>query len=117
MAASPSRTATTNSSLPLGRPVVVRQRAWQAEPGQDAVLEAGQGADPAAVEGEDVETDPVADAIGGAQVGAERRLAVGPRRNEVEPAARAEDGGAEAGHDLRPLVLEGHRRPRQQTRG
>jgi NAD(P)-dependent dehydrogenase (short-subunit alcohol dehydrogenase family) len=45
----------------------------------------------------------------GAQVGAERRLTVGSRRHEVEPPARAEEAGAEAGHDVSPLVFERHR--------
>jgi dihydrofolate reductase len=39
----------------------------------------------------------VADAGRGAQVCPERGLAVGSRRHEVEPAARAEQAGAEAG--------------------
>jgi len=39
----------------------------------------------------------VADAGRGAQVGSERRLTVGSRPHEVEPPARAEDAGAEAG--------------------
>ncbi len=46
--------------------------------------------------------------VGAAQVGSERRLAVGSRRHEVEPEARAEDAGAEAGHGVSALVLEGH---------
>jgi hypothetical protein len=57
----------------------------------------GQGADPVAGEGEDVEAGAVADAGGRAQVGAERRLAVDWRGHEVEPAARVEQAGAEAG--------------------
>jgi hypothetical protein len=54
------------------------------------------------------------DAVGGAQVGAERGLAVGSRRDEVEPAARAEQAGAEAGHDVPAFVSEGHRRHRDE---
>ena len=61
-----------------------------------------------------IEAGPVADAVGGAQVGAERRLTVGSRRHEVEPAARAEDAGAEAGHDVSALVFERHRRHRHE---
>jgi len=56
----------------------------------------------------------VADAARGAQVGSERRLAVGSRRHQVGPAARAEQAGAEAGHDVPALVFEGHRRHRQE---
>ena len=48
---------------------------------------------------------PVADA----QVGAEGRLSVGSRAHEVEPSTRAEQAGAEAGHDVSTLVFEGHR--------
>ena len=69
------------------RLVPARERARQPEPREHAVLEAGHGADPVAGEGEDEEADPVADAVGGAQVGAERRLAVGARR------ARGRTGG------------------------
>src|SRR5262249_46289002 len=39
----------------------------------------------------------------------------GPRGDEVEPAARAEQAGAEAGHDIPALVLEGHRRHRDEN--
>jgi hypothetical protein len=56
----------------------------------------------------------VADAARGAQVGPERRLAVGARRHQVEPAARAEQAGAEAGHDVAAFVFEGHRRHRHE---
>jgi hypothetical protein len=49
----------------------------------------------------------MSDAVGGAQVGSERRLAVRSRPHEVEPPARAEDAGAEAGHEISALVLEG----------
>ena len=54
------------------------------------------------------------DATGGAQVGPERRLAVGSRRHEDGPAARAEEAGAEAGHYVPALVFEGHRRHRHE---
>ena len=50
----------------------------------------------------------------GAQVGAERRLAVGPRRHEVEPPPRDEDALEEAGRDVPALVLERHRRHRHE---
>jgi len=56
----------------------------------------------------------MADAVGGAQVGPERRLAVGSRRHELEPAAGAEQAGAEAGHHVAALVFEGHRRHRHE---
>jgi len=52
----------------------------------------------------------VADAGGGAQVSAERGLTVGSRGDEVKPATRAEQAGAEAGHDVPAFVFEGHRR-------
>ena len=42
-----------------------------------------------------------------AQVGSERRLAVGSRRHEVEPAARAEQAGAEAATRSRPSYSKG----------
>src|SRR5262249_21370056 len=71
------------------------QRSRQPDPAEHAVVEAGQRADPVAGEGEDVQAGPVADAGRGTQVGPERRLAVGSRRDEVEPAARAEEAGAE----------------------
>src|SRR5215831_20934884 len=87
----------------------VRERSRQPEPWEHAVVEAGEGADPVAAEGENVEADPVADAAPGAQVGPERGLAVGSRRHEVEPAARAEQARAEPGHDVPALVFEGHR--------
>jgi hypothetical protein len=46
---------------------------------------------------------------GGAKVRPERGLTIGSRRHEVEPPARAEDAGAEAGHHVSALVFEGHR--------
>jgi hypothetical protein len=52
----------------------------------------------------------VADAVRRAQVGTERRLAVGSGRHEIEPAARAEDAAAEARDEVPPLVFEGNRR-------
>src|SRR5215831_11688007 len=87
-----------------------RERSWQPEPGEHAVLEAGQGADPVAGESEHVEAGAVADAGGRAQVGAERRLAVGSRGHEVEPAPGVEQAGAEARHHVPALVFEGDRR-------
>jgi hypothetical protein len=59
----------------------------------------------------------VADAGGAVQVGPERRLAVGSRRDEVEPPARAEEAGTEAGHDVSSLVFEGHRWHRDEDVG
>jgi hypothetical protein len=52
----------------------------------------------------------VADAGRGAQLGAERGLAVGSRRDEVEPVARGEQAGAVAGHDVAAPVSKGYRR-------
>jgi hypothetical protein len=57
----------------------------------------------------------VADATRGAQLGSERRLPVGSRPDKVEPPARAEDTGAEAGHEVSALVFEGHRWHRVKT--
>jgi hypothetical protein len=51
----------------------------------------------------------VADAGRGVQVGSERRLTVRSRPHEVEPPARAEDSGAEAGYEVSAFVFEGHR--------
>src|SRR5262249_17063884 len=48
------------------------------------------------------------------QVGAERGLAVGAGGDEVEPAARGEQAGAEAGDDVSAFVSEGHRRHRDE---
>jgi hypothetical protein len=86
-----------------------RERSRQPKPWEHGVLKAGHGADPVAGEGEDVEADPVADAGRGAEVGPERWLTVGSRWHEVEPAARAEEAGTEAAHDVSALILEGHR--------
>ena len=68
----------------------------------------GDGADPVAREGEDVEAGPAADAAaGGADVDPERQLTVGPRRHEVVPPAVAHgDAGEEAGHRVAAVVLE-----------
>ena len=57
----------------------------------------------------DEEADPVAGAGRTAQVGSESDLTVGARPHEVEPPARAEDAGAEAGHD--DVILDVDRRP------
>src|SRR5687768_18473471 len=96
------------SQNPLGNGLSAWERSGQTEPWEHAVVEAGDGADPIAAEGEDEETDPMADADRGAQVSPERRLPVGSRCDEVKPPARAEDAGAEAGHDLSALVFERH---------
>src|SRR5262249_57803857 len=64
--------------------------------------------------GEHVEGGRVADAVRSTQVSSERRLAVGPHRDEVEPAARGEQAGTEADHDVPALVSEGHRRHRDE---
>src|SRR5258708_29162266 len=64
----------------LGSCLSAGERSRQPEPCEDAVLEAGHGADPVAAEGEDVEAGAVADARGGAQVRPGRPVAPGPRR-------------------------------------
>jgi len=46
----------------------------------------------------------MADAVGGAQVGSDRRLPIGSRPYEVKPPARAEDTGTEAGHEVSAFV-------------
>ena len=56
----------------------------------------------------------MADAGRAAQVGSERRLAVGSHRDDVESAARSEQAGAVAGHGVPALVSEGHRRHRDE---
>src|SRR5215211_7875081 len=94
--------------LPIGNWLSARERSRQPKPWEHGVLKAGHGADPVAGDGENVQADPVADAGRGAQVGPERRLTVGSRPHEVEPPARAEQAGAEAGHDVAALVFEGH---------
>jgi hypothetical protein len=43
------------------------------------------------------------------QVCAEGRLTIGSRRHEGEAPAGAKETGAERGHDITALVLEGHR--------
>src|SRR4029453_5865805 len=85
------------------------ERSRQPEPWEQAVVEAGHGADPVAAEGEDDEADPVADAARGAQVGSERRLTVGSRRAPGGARALTEDAGEQAGHDVAALVFEGNR--------
>ena len=62
-----------------------------------------------------IEADAVADAVGGADIGPERGLAVGPGRHEIEPAARAENAGAEPRHRFPALVLKRHRRHRHEN--
>ena len=56
----------------------------------------------------------MADAVGPAHVGADRRLTVRARRHELEPPPRAEDAGAEADNGVSALVFEGHRRHRHE---
>jgi hypothetical protein len=90
----------SESALHLPAP----ERSRQPEPWEHTVLETGQGTDQIPGEGEDVEAHPVADAVGGARVCSERRLTVSSRRHEVEPPARSEDAGAEAGHDVTALA-------------
>jgi hypothetical protein len=93
----------------LGSCLSARKRSRQPEPWEHAVLEARDGADPVAREGEDEEAGPVADACRGAEVRPERRLTVGSRRYEVEPPARADHACVEAGHDVTAFVFEGER--------
>src|SRR5262249_13424192 len=90
-----------------GRRLSARKRSWEAEQGEHAVVESGHSADSVAADGEDVQAGPVADAGAGAQVGAESRLTIGPRRYKVESAARAEEACEEARRDLSALVFEG----------
>src|SRR5512132_2229756 len=94
---------------PLGSYLSAGKRSRQPEPWKHAVVEAGDGADPVAREGEDEQAGPVADAGRGAEVGPERRLTVGSRRYEVEPPARADHACVEAGHDVTAFVFEGER--------
>jgi hypothetical protein len=68
---------------PPGRRLPARERSGQPEPRQHAVVEAGHGADLVAGQGEHAEAGRVADSGQGAQVGPERGLAVGARRDEV----------------------------------
>jgi hypothetical protein len=56
-----------------------------------------------------VDADPLRAAVGDVQVDPERELTVRTRAYEVEPTVRAQDAGAEAGHDISALVFEGHR--------
>src|ERR1043166_10005003 len=88
--------------------------AWEPEPRQHAVVEAGHGADPVAGQGEHVEAGRVADSGRDAQVDPERGLAVGSGRHEVEHAARAELAGPVAGHEVSALVSEWLRRHRDE---
>src|SRR5581483_5678332 len=104
-----SRTRSIDWGLPRSS---ARKGAGQAEPGHDAVLEAGHGRDPLAGQCEDEEADAVADPVGAPEVGTEGQLAVGPGRDEVVGAAPQNDGSEEAGHDVPPDVLEGDRRHR-----
>src|SRR2546425_8957617 len=84
-----------------------RERSRQPEPREHAVVEAGEGADAVAGEGEYEKAGSMADAGGGAKVSHERRLTIGSRRHEVNPPARAEDAGEEAGHPRPALGFPG----------
>lgn len=77
-----------------------RQRAQQSELREHAALESTQGADSVAGEGDGDESAGTAAAVGAAHVGTEGRLAVGARAHELEPLARAEQDGEEAGYHL-----------------
>src|SRR5260221_412859 len=81
-----------------------RERARQPEPRQHAGLEAGDGADPAAGKGEQVEGGRMADAGRAAQVGSERGLAAGSGRHEVEPQPPAGLAGAREALELPPTL-------------
>ena len=63
--------------------------------------------DPVAGEGDDEQAGAVADAVRAAQVGAERRLAVGPRRHQVEPAARPKRLAQKSATTSRPSYSNG----------
>src|SRR5262245_54958812 len=92
----------------LANPSSSLDRAGQAEPCEHAVVEARHGTDPVAAEGQDVQTDSVAYASRGAQIGSECRLTVGSSRHEGKPPACAKEAGAEADHDIAALVFEWH---------
>src|SRR5215207_1436178 len=92
----------------------LRKLPRQPEPREHGVLESGQGTDAIAGEREDEEADSVARAAGVAEVGAEGRLPVRPRRHEVEAAPGVEDGSEESRRRIASLVLERHRRHRDE---
>src|SRR6266508_3342662 len=119
--------APTGSNVPVTRPrqasptcsalgscLSARKRSRQPEPWEHAVVEAGDGADPVAREGEDEEAGPVADAGRGAEVGPERRLTVGSRRYEVEPPDQTDHACVEATYDVTAFVFEGERWHREE---
>jgi hypothetical protein len=56
-----------------------------------------------------LETDTVAQTVRGAQVGSECRLTVRSRAHKIEPPARREDVGTEAGHEVSTFVFERYR--------
>ena len=58
-------------------------------------------------ESEDVQADPMTDTVGTAEVGTERRLAVGPGGDQIEPSTSTEDACAEPSHGelLRRLTI------------
>src|SRR5215470_17336628 len=85
------------------------ERARQPEPAQDAVVEPDQGADPVTSQSEHGKADAGPVTGTGTKVGPERRLAVGSRRDEVEPSSRPEDAVEQASGDLPALVLKRHR--------
>ena len=77
-------------------------------------IKARQRADPVAGERENDEADSGTDAAGCAKVGPERRLAVGARRDEVEPPARAEDAREQRRRRIAALVFKRNRRHRNE---
>src|SRR3989442_15881327 len=96
------------------RRLSARERWRRPEAREDAVVEAGEGADEVPGEGEDEKAGSMADAGGGAKVSHERRLTIGSRRHEVNPPARAEDAGQQAGHHVAALVFQGNRWHREE---
>src|SRR3989442_16009731 len=96
------------------RRLSARERWRRPEAREDAVVEAGEGADAVAGEGEYEKAGSMADAGGGAKVSHERRLTIGSRRHEVNPPARAEDAGEEAGHHVAAPGFQGDRGHREE---
>src|SRR5215469_4334458 len=103
------RPAWSSSYRPLaGLSGVSRERSWEPEPRQNTLLEARQRADPVATEGKHEQAGPMPDPVRGTQVGTKRRLAVGSRWDQLEPAARVEQAGEEVAGDFSALILERH---------
>jgi hypothetical protein len=88
----------------------VRQRPGESEPRQCGALEAGEGTDLVAGEGEHEQACAVEEPVRGTDVGGECRLAVCAGGHEAVFAVRAEQQRPELGDDRLALVLERHRR-------